>query len=101
MILCYTTCKGNAEAKRIAKHLLGKKLIACANVFEIRALYRWKGTLCDEPECFLLMKTQAKHWAAVQREIRKVHSYELPAIVRLSARAGADFDKWVTAETKR
>ena len=99
MMLCYTTCKNKSEAKKIARHLLAKKLIACANMFEIRSLYFWKGALCDEAEVFLLMKTQAKHWPAIQREIKKVHSYELPALVRLSARGTAPFEKWLTAET--
>jgi len=100
MIICYTTCKNKSDAKRIARHLLGRKLIACANMFEIRSLYVWKGALCDEPECFLLMKTQAKHWPAIQREIKKVHSYELPALVRLSAKGSAAFEHWVTSQTK-
>jgi periplasmic divalent cation tolerance protein len=99
MILCYTTCKNKSEAKRIARHLLGKKLVACANMFGIRALYFWKNALRDEPECFLLMKTQAKHWGAIQREIKKLHSYELPALVRLGAQASAAFERWVSAET--
>ncbi len=99
MIICYTTCKDKDEAKRIANHLLGMKLIACANMFEIRSLYHWKGELRDEAEVFLLMKTQAKHWPALQREIKKLHSYELPAIVRLDAKGSAQFEKWIAAET--
>ena len=100
MMLCYTTCKNGAEAKKIARHLLAKKLIACANMFEIRSLYFWKGALRDEPEVFLLMKTQAKHWPAIQREIKKIHSYELPALVRLSARGTAPFESWITSQTR-
>lgn len=100
MMLCYTTCKNRSEALKIANHLLGKKLIACANMFETRSVYFWKGALCDEPEIFLLMKSQAKRWAAIRREIKKLHSYELPALVRLDARGSAAFERWIASGTK-
>ena len=100
MIICYTTCKDKDEAKRIANHLLGMKLIACANMFEIRSLYHWKGELRDEAEVFLLMKSREDNWPAIERETAKAHSYELPAIVRLDAKGSAAFEKWVTSETR-
>ena len=38
MILIYITCKDKEEAKKISKHLLEKKLIACTNMTPIETI---------------------------------------------------------------
>jgi periplasmic divalent cation tolerance protein len=39
----YITNPSKEEAKRIAKHLLDKRIIACANIFPIESMYWWDG----------------------------------------------------------
>ena len=99
MIIVYTTCKDEAEARMIASALLEEKLIACANLFACRSLYRWRGEARDEPECAMIMKTRAEHWPRVRERIAEMHSYDLPCIERIEAEAGADFERWVRGET--
>ena len=101
MIIVYTTCRDEAEARAIAGALLEENLIACANLFTCRSLYRWQGEMCDEPECAMIMKTRAEHWPRVRARIAKLHSYDLPCIERIEAEAGEDFANWVRGETGR
>jgi periplasmic divalent cation tolerance protein len=100
MIIVYTTCRDEAEARRIAASLLKERLVACANIFPIRSLYRWRGKLCDEAERAMLLKTQSSLWEAVRRRIKELHSYDLPCIERIAARGSGEFERWVRGETR-
>jgi periplasmic divalent cation tolerance protein len=44
-VFIYITNPSKKEAKRLAKHLIEKRLIACANIFPIESLYWWKNKL--------------------------------------------------------
>ena len=101
MIAVYITCKDEDEAKKIAGALLDEKLIACANLFPCRSLYKWRGESRDEPECAVIMKTRPEYWDEVRRRITEMHSYDLPCIERMEAQAGAEFENWVRGETSR
>ena len=47
MIVCYVTCKNKTEAKKISKHLLNKKLVACSNMFPVSSMYWWNKKIVD------------------------------------------------------
>jgi periplasmic divalent cation tolerance protein len=100
MIIIYTTCKDKTEARKIAKALLDERLVACANIFPCTSLYRWEGRFCDESECAMLMKTRPAHWQKLQRRIKELHSYDLPCIERIEAKASREFEAWIQAETR-
>ncbi len=99
--LLYTTAPSEEEAKRMAKELLEKGLIACANVSPISSLYRWKGKLTEEREAAMILKTRAERVEEVVRELRRVHPYELPCIVYFPVTGGLpEFLRWVEESTK-
>jgi periplasmic divalent cation tolerance protein len=85
MKLIYTTCKNEVEAKKVALALLNKKLIACANYFPIKSIYRWKGNIQNDKEVILLVKT-TKPFHKIKDEMEKLHSYEIPCIAELPVR---------------
>ncbi len=99
MIIVYTACKDETEARIIATALLDEKLIACANLFPCRSLYRWQGEFCDESECAMIMKTCAEHWHKIRERIAQLHSYDLPCIERVESEASVEFEAWVRGET--
>lgn len=100
-LLCFVTCANAAEARKIAKALLGKGLVACANILpKIESHYRWKGKLCKDNEALLILKTRKALQQKLSGEIRKLHSYELPSIEFVSARAGKEVEDWIKKETK-
>ena len=99
VVLIYCPCGSEEEAVRIARGLLDRRLIACANVHESRSLYFWKGELADEKEHILICKTTSSRTDAAERAIRDMHSYELPCIMRLEpAKVNDDYAKWVFGE---
>ncbi|ODS41873.1 MAG: hypothetical protein MSIBF_00470 [Candidatus Altiarchaeales archaeon IMC4] len=99
LYIIYMTCRDNREAKKIAKHLLSKRLIACANIFPAESIYRWEGNVVEENEAVLIAKTTAD-FEIIKTEVEKIHSYEIPCIIRISAEANEEFENWATNETK-
>lgn len=84
MLLVYITCDSVEQAKNIAKHLMDKKLCACVNIFpEMQPMFFWppKSSVIDESkEVVLIAKTIEDHYAELETEVAKVHTYDTPCI---------------------
>jgi len=100
MIIYYVTCKNEEEARKIAKELLKRKLVACANILKSKAVYEWEGKLKEELEAILLLKTLDRQEEAVKNIIRELHSYDLPAILKIDARANEEYLSWMESVIK-
>ncbi|HIH42570.1 TPA: divalent-cation tolerance protein CutA [Candidatus Woesearchaeota archaeon] len=98
MIIIYITCKNNKEAQKIAKHLLDKKLIACANILSSKSLYKWKGKLEKQNEAILLLKTTEGKFESVKENVKKLHSYKIPCILKLKADVNSEYLDWLRKE---
>ena len=98
MVLVYITCKDEKEANRISMNLLRKKLIACANIFPIKSLYWRQGKIVYGTESVIIAKTISKKYKKVEQEVRKLHSYEIPCILRINAVANKEYEQWLNEE---
>ena len=98
MALAYIICKNRVEAERISMHLLKKRLIACANIFPVKSMYWWKGRIAKENEVVLLAKTSKNKFGKLENEAKKIHSYEIPCIMLIDAKANKEYEKWVNKE---
>lgn len=99
-IILYVTHETLENAQKVASHLLQKKLIACANFFPITSSYWWKGKIENSKEIVSLLKTRKENWEKVKSEVKKIHPYETPCIMKLNAEANEDYESWVNEETK-
>jgi periplasmic divalent cation tolerance protein len=100
--LVLSTAADVDEGRRIANHLLDKKVAACVNIIpHLESIYLWKGKLEESQEVLLLIKTTADRFADVQREILEVHSYEMPEVLAFDIAQGSeDYLKWVAESVK-
>ena len=97
----YLTCKDTKEAKKIAIHLLKKRLIACANIFPVKSLYWWKGKLVKDAEVAMLIKAPDKNLNVIEREIKKIHSYTVPCISFIEIhKVNNECGQWINKVTK-
>ena len=85
------TCGSRAEARRIARAVVTRRLAACANLFEapVQSVYRWKGKVEEAREFLLLLKTSKARLAALEAEVGRLHSYEVPEFIALPIVAGS------------
>ena len=98
-IVVLTTCETPEEADRIASALVESRLAACVNVVPgVRSVYRWKGAVERAQEVLLLVKTSRTLLEAVQAEIERVHTYELPEAVALPIVDGSErYLEWISS----
>lgn len=98
--LIYVTTPNLSSARRIAESLLEKRLVACANIFPIKSIFRWKGKIESAEEFSVILKTRAGLAKDCEREIKKIHPYEIPCIIQIPITEGnPDFLNWVSQET--
>ncbi|MEW6685184.1 MAG: divalent-cation tolerance protein CutA [Candidatus Edwardsbacteria bacterium] len=100
-ILIYTTTSDKEGAEKIAQILLEKRLVACANIFPISSRYWWQGKIEQADECGMLLKTRKELYQKVEKEIKRLHSYTIPAIICWNIEKGSkEFLEWIKKETK-
>lgn len=99
-IVVYCTCISNEQAENIAKDLLNKKLIACANIFPIQSMYWWNGLIENDKEWVLLIKTKTLLWQQLEKAITQIHTNTIPCIIKFEVSANTSYEDWINNETK-
>ena len=97
-IVVMVTCGSQAEAKKIARAVVEARLAACANVMggPVQSIYRWKGKVETAKEVLVLMKSTRKRFSALEREIRRLHSYDTPEIIAVPIAEGSKaYLRWI------
>ena len=90
------------EAQKIGLTLVEEGLAACANIVEgVRSIYRWKGEVCDDRECLMVVKTTAANFDAVEKKVRELHSYEVPEVIAIPIVKGSKpYLDWVEENSR-
>jgi periplasmic divalent cation tolerance protein len=83
MNILLLTCADNKEADKIVKSLLNKKLIACAKKVLVSSSFLWKGKVDSDDEVLVIMESLESKFNEIEREVRKLHSYETFVLVSL------------------
>ncbi len=91
----YVTFPSKSVAKEMAALLIEKKLIACANIYPIDSIYKWKGEIKEESEFVLWAKTTADKIHLLRTTLVQTHPYEIPCIVSFPANSTENYLKWV------
>ena len=96
------TCGNLAEGRKIAKAVVGKRLAACVSLLSppVESIYRWKGKVEDAKEYLLVMKTTARRLEGLEKEIERLHSYDLPEFLVLRVEGGSKrYLEWLVRES--
>jgi periplasmic divalent cation tolerance protein len=89
--LVLVTCGSIVEARKIASHVVRKRLAACVNIVlgPVQSIYRWKGKLQSASEILIVIKTTDKRLADLEKEVKRWHSYDVPEFVVIPIAAGS------------
>lgn len=99
-IAVHTTLPDENTARKIARILVTEKLAACANFFAIESIYYWEGKIEEEGEYALILKTRKELYKEVEKRIRELHPYDLPAIISYKIERGLpQYLGWIGEET--
>lgn len=85
------TCASRQEAQKIAKVVVTAKLAACVNILSapIESVYRWKGKVDTAKEFLLVMKTTSNKLPKLEKEVTRLHSYDVPEFLVLPVTGGS------------
>lgn len=84
------------EAKSIGRTLVEERLAACANIFPITSIFRWKDKIEEAGEFGIIVKTRTDKVKDIENRVRQIHSYEVPCIVSFKIGSGSeDYLKWI------
>lgn len=98
-LLFYITHPDEGCARRVSEHLVNERLAACANIFPITSVYWWQGAVQHDGEWVAVVKTRLDLEHKLEAEVRKIHPYEVPCILRFEVRANEAYERWIAAET--
>ena len=89
------------RAAEIARALVEERLAACGNVVSgVRSIYRWEGSVQDDAEALLLLKTTRPRFEALKERILALHPYQVPEVIALPVQAGsAPYLAWIAGAT--
>ena len=90
-MVALSTVGSAADAERLARALVERRLAACVNVVPgVVSYYRWRGELQRDAERLLVIKTRAERLPALREALRELHPYELPELIALEITGGSE-----------
>ncbi len=97
-----TTCADKESAHALALDLVAESLAACVNIVPgVESVYRWQGAVESDSEYLLWIKSTVSNYAAIERRIKALHTYELPEIIAVPITDGsAEYLAWVDSVQK-
>jgi len=99
-LLVLTTLGSAADARAFVTGLVQDRLVACGTLLPGAAsVYRWEGTITEEPEVVVLLKTDASKWDDLRAAVAERHPYEVPELLAFPVERGMDlYLSWLTSE---
>jgi periplasmic divalent cation tolerance protein len=97
------TCGSIIEARRIASRVVRKRLAACVSIIlgPVQSIYRWKGKVASAREVLILIKTNQKRLAELEKAVRRLHSYDVPEFIALPISSGSrEYLAWMSESVK-
>lgn len=102
-IIVLVTCGSQKEARLIARALVEARLAACVSVLQapVESVYRWKEKVETAREVLLVIKSSRKRFAALEAEVRRMHTYDVPEIIALPIERGSrPYLTWIADSVK-
>jgi periplasmic divalent cation tolerance protein len=98
--MAYVTAPDRTTARKIARAIVDRRLAACANLWPVESMYRWRGVREESREFVIVFKTRASLLRRLIAEVRRNHPYEVPCIVSYPmGPALRPYVDWIDAET--
>jgi periplasmic divalent cation tolerance protein len=105
LLLVYTTWESVKQAKSAGKYLLKKRLCGCVNILgDANPIFWWppKMNKIDESkETVMIIKTLKNKYQDLEKEIYKIHSFDIPCIIALPVyKVNKDYYDWIQGEVE-
>ncbi len=87
----YSTFPDRSVARRIARELVEKQLVACVNLIPaVESIYSWDSRICQENEVLSMFKTTEGQLKSLEDYLIAHHPYDVPEFIAVEIKAGSD-----------
>jgi periplasmic divalent cation tolerance protein len=99
-LVVLTTLASERDARALVTALVADRLVACGTLLPgARSIYRWEGTVREESEVVVLLKTDSSKWEALCAAVRAKHPYRVPELLALPVERGLEpYLSWLASE---
>jgi len=96
-VLVLTTVGADFNARELATTLVELRLAACVNIVPaVQSIYRWEGSVTEDGEQLLIIKTAEDRIAPLREELMRQHPYSVPEFVVLRIAETSDsYGAWL------
>jgi periplasmic divalent cation tolerance protein len=100
-VIVLTTLPPDADAAAFGRSVVEERLAACVNVMPLmESIYRWEGTIEQETERQVVMKTSREQVVALWERVREMHPYDVPEFLVLPIVDGNNaYLRWIAEAT--
>ena len=99
-LVVLTTLGDEAAARALIEGLVEDRIVACGTIVGATSIFRWEGSVADEQEVLVLLKTHKARWQDLEAAVKRQHPYDVPELLALPVEAGLDaYLDWVKQET--
>ncbi len=96
-----TTVAVQEDADKLARLVLTKRLAACIQITPCRSSYHWQGTIEQDNELKLVMKSSVKLYPQLEKFILDHHPYDTPEILATPVQfCNSGYLDWLVGELK-
>lgn len=101
-LVVLTTVGSEDDAKALVRALVDGRHVACGTILPgATSVYRWQGSVAEESEVLVVLKTAGDRWETLERAVQRLHPYDVPELVALPVTAGLEaYLEWVSTETR-
>jgi len=101
-LVILVTVGNSNDAATLAKSLVEKRLAACVTLLPgVASWYWWEGKVTEDQEVLLMMKTSRDKFAALEKEVLRLHSYAVPEVIALQIVEGSkNYLNWIEESLK-
>ena len=89
------------HAENIVRGAVEKGLAACVLQAPMASFYIWEDALTEDNEVVTLFKTVNEKVSLLENYVKSHHEYDVPAIIRVPAKADSAYGRWMNDALER
>lgn len=96
-MIVLTTTGTPEDARSLSRKLVEERFAACVNILPIESVYPWEGSIHEDVERLLVIKTTSGQLAGLEARLHELHPYDVPEFVAVRTEHVADaYKSWLT-----
>ncbi len=99
-VVVLVTCPSHSVALQLSRALVAQGIVACVNVVPgVTSVYHWEGSLHEDAEVLMILKTTQKTVTAIITYMTEHHPYTCPEVIALPIIEGSEaYLAWLTQQ---